>query len=61
MKQTFRNTNSGGKEVLTLVNEIKETGNYEIEFDGRNLASGVYFYKLESGLFINIKRMILIQ
>ncbi len=32
-----------------------------MEFNSRNLASGVYFYKLESGMFINIKKMILIQ
>lgn len=54
-----------GKEVKTLVNEKKVSGNYEIEFNGRNLASGVYFYRLfatgEAGEFKDIKRMILIK
>ena len=38
-----------GNEVATLVNEHKEPGYYEIEFDTRNLASGVYIYRLTSG------------
>ncbi|MEO8664828.1 MAG: S8/S53 family peptidase [Ignavibacteria bacterium] len=50
-----------GKEVMTLVNEQKPAGNYEINFNGANFASGVYFYKLESGEFSNIKRMILLK
>ena len=36
-----------GREVATLVNEQKEPGNYEVIFDGSNLASGVYFYRLQ--------------
>ncbi len=50
-----------GKEVSTLINENKTSGNYEIEFNGSNLASGVYFYRLESAEFIEIKRMVLIK
>lgn len=50
-----------GKEVKTLVSEIKPAGFYEVEFDGSNLASGIYFYKLESGNFIHTKRMILLK
>ena len=50
-----------GKEILTLINETKETGSYEIEFNGSNFSSGAYFYRIESGKFINIKRMILIK
>ncbi len=50
-----------GKEVKTLVNEQKPIGNYNIEFNGSNLASGVYFYRLEAGDFKEIKRMILIK
>ncbi|MBK8553313.1 MAG: T9SS type A sorting domain-containing protein [Ignavibacteria bacterium] len=50
-----------GKEVMTLVNETKAVGNYEVEFNGSNLASGAYFYRIESGEFTNIKRMILLK
>ena len=50
-----------GKEVKTLVNEIKQPGIYQVEFDGSNLASGAYFYRLESGDFVDIKRMILLK
>ena len=50
-----------GKEVKTLVNEIKPAGSYRIEFDGSNLNSGVYFYRLEAGDFVQTKRMLLIK
>ena len=50
-----------GKEVMTLVNEQKNIGNYEVTFDGATLSSGAYFYRIESGNFMNIKRMILIK
>ncbi|MBK8553309.1 MAG: T9SS type A sorting domain-containing protein [Ignavibacteria bacterium] len=50
-----------GKEVMTLINETKAIGNYEVEFSGINLASGAYFYRIESGEFTDIKRMILIK
>ena len=38
-----------GKVVKTLVNEYKPAGNYSLEFDGSDLPSGIYFYKLEAG------------
>ena len=50
-----------GKEVKTLISEIKPTGFYEVEFDGSDLASGIYFYKLEAGNFFQTKRMILLR
>jgi hypothetical protein len=53
--------NSLGKEVAVLVNEIKPAGRYEVVFDGSNLGSGVYFYKIEAGSFTSVKRMILIK
>jgi hypothetical protein len=37
-----------GREVATIVNEVKEPGTYTVQFDGSNLASGVYFYRLET-------------
>jgi hypothetical protein len=38
-----------GREVATLVNEEKPAGEYEVEFDGSNLPSGIYFYQLRAG------------
>ena len=50
-----------GNEVATLVNEEKPAGNYEIEFDATGLSSGVYFYKLNAGRFIETKKLILLR
>lgn len=50
-----------GREVSSLVNEFKQTGIYSVDFNGSNLSSGVYFYKLFSGGFIAIKRKVLIK
>jgi hypothetical protein len=50
-----------GKEVSTLVNENKNAGNYTIVFNGGNLSSGIYFYKLSSGDFTQTKKMLLIK
>ncbi|MBS1492018.1 MAG: T9SS type A sorting domain-containing protein [Bacteroidetes bacterium] len=47
-----------GKEVAVLVNETKSTGIYEAIFDASKLSSGVYFYKLETSSFSDVKRMI---
>lgn len=46
-----------GQEVATLVNEMKETGTYEIKFDAKNLASGVYIYKMVTSDFTSVKKM----
>jgi hypothetical protein len=50
-----------GKEVATLVNEQLQPGTYEVNFDGSNIPSGVYFYKLKAGEFSQIRKMILIK
>lgn len=50
-----------GNEIAEIVNEEKQAGNYEVEFNGSNLSSGVYFYRLKSGNFIETKRMMLIR
>jgi len=50
-----------GREVATLVNEEKTTGSYEVEFNGNNLTSGIYFYKLQAGSFVETKKMVLIK
>ena len=50
-----------GNEVAILVNEEKPAGKYQIEFDGSSLPSGIYFYKLTSGSFVETKKMILLK
>lgn len=50
-----------GKEVATLVNEKLQPGTYETTFDASTHPSGAYFYKIESGAFTDVKRMILIK
>ena len=50
-----------GNEVATLVNEEKPAGSYEVEFDATLLTSGVYFYKLQAGSFVETKKMILLR
>jgi len=50
-----------GREVATLVNEEKPVGWYEVEFDGTGFASGIYFYRLQAGNFIETKKMILLR
>ncbi len=50
-----------GKEVSELVNEEKEAGKYKVVFNATNLPSGVYFYQLRVGDFIETRKMILIK
>ncbi|RKY91629.1 MAG: hypothetical protein DRQ13_11235 [Ignavibacteriae bacterium] len=50
-----------GKEVATLVNEEQPAGEYEVEFDGSNNSSGIYFYRIQSGDFVKMKRMLLLK
>ncbi|MCL4548189.1 MAG: YCF48-related protein [Bacteroidetes bacterium] len=50
-----------GREVATLVNEEKAPGNYEVKFDGSNLSSGVYFYRLQAGSFSQTKKFVLVK
>jgi predicted GH43/DUF377 family glycosyl hydrolase len=50
-----------GNEIETLVNEEKPIGNYEITWYAKNLPSGVYFYQLRAGSFIETKKMILLR
>jgi hypothetical protein len=59
-----------GNEVVTLVNEEKPTGSYEVEFDAnshsglsgiKELSSGIYFYKLQTGSYVETKKMLLLR
>jgi Secretion system C-terminal sorting domain len=58
---TLKVYNILGKEVATLVNENKPAGNYEVEFSAKDLTSGIYIYKLQSGSFVETKKMILMK
>ncbi|MDZ7767464.1 MAG: T9SS type A sorting domain-containing protein [Melioribacteraceae bacterium] len=50
-----------GREVKTLINQNMQPGNYEIEFNATGLSSGVYFYKLSAGEFVETKKMMLVR
>jgi predicted acyl esterase len=50
-----------GREVKTIVNDVQSPGLHSVTFDASGLASGVYFYKLVSGGFTDVKRMLLIK
>jgi subtilisin-like proprotein convertase family protein len=50
-----------GREVRTLMNEFKEADNYELQFDGSSLASGVYYCRIEAGDFVDVKKMVLVK
>jgi photosystem II stability/assembly factor-like uncharacterized protein len=50
-----------GREISTLVNEKMQPGTYEVTFDGSNLPSGAYFYRLTSGNFVETKKMLMIK
>ena len=50
-----------GREIMELVNDFKQAGKYFVNLNGINLASGVYFYKLEAGDFVATKKMVLVK
>ena len=58
---TIKIYNAIGKEMDVLQNEIKQPGDYEIRYDGSRLPSGVYFYQLKAGAFVETKKMILLK
>jgi hypothetical protein len=50
-----------GQEVKTLVDGMQPAGNYTYRFDGANLSTGVYFYRLQSGSFVQVRKMMLLK
>ena len=50
-----------GNEIAALVNEKKSAGTYEISFDASGLSSGIYLYTLQSGGFVETKKMIYLK
>jgi hypothetical protein len=50
-----------GREVATLVNERKSPGTYDVMWNASNVSSGVYFYRLNAGNYVETKKMILMR
>ena len=58
-----------GRKVATRVNEVKQRGRHEVEFDGSGIASGVYFYRMQArqidggqaGSFVETKKLLLVR
>ncbi|MCX6162282.1 MAG: T9SS type A sorting domain-containing protein, partial [Ignavibacteriae bacterium] len=50
-----------GREVETLVNEVKSAGSYSVEFNGANLSGGVYFCRMQSDGFSDVKKLVLLK
>jgi hypothetical protein len=50
-----------GREVQTLVNKVQPAGNYKVSFDATQLTSGVYYYQMKYGDFIETKKMIILK
>ncbi|MDH3268392.1 MAG: T9SS type A sorting domain-containing protein [Ignavibacteria bacterium] len=59
--QTLKIYDVLGNEVATLVDEYKPAGNYKVEWDASNYSSGVYFYQLIAGDFVETKKMVLMK
>ncbi|HMS34268.1 MAG TPA: T9SS type A sorting domain-containing protein [Ignavibacteria bacterium] len=50
-----------GKEIETLINEYKQNGSYQVTFNGINLSSGIYYFRISAGEFIKVSKMMLIK
>ena len=50
-----------GKEVAVLLNEVKEAGSYNVNFNAENLSSGIYLYKIQSDIYTATKKMLLLK
>ncbi|MFN3695315.1 MAG: T9SS type A sorting domain-containing protein [Ignavibacterium sp.] len=59
--QTLKVYDVLGNEVATLVNEERPAGSYEVDFNAAGLSSGIYFYRLQAGSFVETKKMILLR
>ena len=58
---TLKVFNMLGQEVMTLVKENQQRGNHAALFEANTLATGVYFYRLEAGKFVETKKMLLLK
>jgi flagellar hook assembly protein FlgD len=53
--------NTLGQKVATLVDERQQAGNHQVEWDASGFSSGVYYYRIEAGEFVDIKKMVLLR
>lgn len=58
---TIKVYNLVGQEVASLVNEYRTAGAYDVKFDASKLSSGVYFYSLKAGNYLQVKKMMLLK
>jgi len=58
---TLKVYNMLGQEVVTLVDDFKNAGTFEVTFDAVNIPTGTYFYSIAAGSFTSIKKMLLIK
>ncbi len=61
MFKKYLNLNKGNEISRIVNNELKTVGKYSYIFDGSNFPSGIYFYRIEAGDFIETKKMILLK
>jgi flagellar hook assembly protein FlgD len=50
-----------GQKVATLVNECQQAGHHQVEWDASGFASGVYYYRIEAGEFVAVRKMVLLR
>jgi len=50
-----------GREIAVLVNQSLQPGKYEVTWDAAKFASGIYFYRLESGGFVDTKKLVILK
>jgi hypothetical protein len=48
-------------EVVLLVDKVQASGYYQVTFDGNNLSDGIYFYRLQCGNYVDVKKMVLVK
>jgi hypothetical protein len=58
---TIKVYNILGQLIAALINEYRLAGTYEIKFNGSNLLNGIYFYRMQAGSFVEVKKLMLIK
>ena len=53
--------NALGQKVIELVNSVVDAGSHNVKFDGSRFASGIYFYRLQAGAFVQTRSLVLIR